>query len=1214
MKKTYLLFSLVFIVGLLNAQGIMPSKWTKPANTYKWFKSTGERVRGMAFNTTNNHLYVATRDTLGTSLTGGIIILDASTGDSIGSLNMTGISGGVYPFNRVVVTSDGRIYTTNLQTAVTKAAPLKIYTWADESAAPVLVFSDSIQGPRLGDALAVAGSGQGTYLYVSGNANPGPVTIFKRSADTLVQYKTIVPAAWATGVISIGTTANGLGDFWVNVNGKVAQKFDTNGVVLDTIPSTITSSAGSGASYFEFAGKKYFAMYSGSATVSTPSIVRFLDITVSGSKGVVVALTPSMGTTANANAPLGEVIFSPSDTSIYILSVNNNLGKYSVTQTNPSVSITQRVPFVPMSGENDTVFFNIASMKPVSNSKLTYFGYKTSVSDQSNTDSADVSLTLVSGSQYKAIVPASVNRDGRRIQFRAEVTDAVGVSAVVAVPGYFAGITKLAYQGGPREVDTLGSILHKGYGIRTQAVVIVEDSIFQVANSEIVLQDSLGGVTVFKSGTPFDVKRGNAYIVTGTTDNPTGGGSKFQFVDPGLTFTDLGPAPPIMPRVITIKQLLANGELYENQLVAIRNATKAVSSAAWPALAASVNMTFTDGSGDSTTMRIDGDTDIDGSTEPMYPITIVGPAGQFDNSSPFNSGYQWLPRDMNDIKFMPTLQSLNFEAPNIDYTFTDFSGAKAMVVPNPQKTGLDTSNFVVKMVKGAGDPWAGSFLNLDKPIDFKGTKLFKVKVFMPKVGAKLLLKVENLSNGAFNMEKDAIGTVANAWQELYYDFSGIDTSKQYQRVVLICDLGTSGDGSANFTYLIDDIQQYVAPLTKQIVGVKNSKMTVGISNVGHIGALNGYQDTLGFMFNGINTLYEGSLIMGNAKNRVPNSARFEAAPSWNPGFRHRSPIFVTKEGSTTETMTSFDDSLYGNPLGIRIDQHTAIDTAAGKDGYLLLGYDVINTSGATINNFLIGSFFDFDLTAAGDVDRGGILKDSTNTIPGVNGGVPFKINLAYMYNGTTFVGLVPLTQTVFAGGRIAVGPDEVYGGKMVDSNKYQYISTFRTTNPFTDGGVANDMSIFGSVGPYTIAANDTTSGAFGLVVGSSLIELLNNARAAQKAAVQEYGITLQILTGVDGEKSNLPTSYALDQNYPNPFNPTTTIRFALPNSSMTKLVVYDVLGREVRTLINNNTDAGYHEIVWNGRNNLGSQVASGMYIYRIESGSFISTKKMMMLK
>ena len=260
MKKFYLLLSMVLFGSMMYAQGVLPTVWSKPANTNKWFRSTGELVRGMAYNPVNNRLYVSTRDTLGASNTGGIVILNASTGDSIGALNMTGITGGTFAFNRVGISADGRIYTTNLQTAVTKAAPIKIYTWANETSVPVLAFADSVQGPRLGDALAVSGSGQETYVYVSGNATPGPVNVFKRSGDTLVFYKKVVPAGWAGGVLSIGPTPNGFGSFWINVNAKPAQKYDTTGAVLDTVPSTVASTAGSGANYFEFGGKKYLAI------------------------------------------------------------------------------------------------------------------------------------------------------------------------------------------------------------------------------------------------------------------------------------------------------------------------------------------------------------------------------------------------------------------------------------------------------------------------------------------------------------------------------------------------------------------------------------------------------------------------------------------------------------------------------------------------------------------------------------------------------------------------------------------------------------------------------------------------------------------------------------------------------------------------------------------------------------------------------------------
>ena len=102
---------------------------------------------------------------------------------------------------------------------------------------------------------------------------------------------------------------------------------------------------------------------------------------------------------------------------------------------------------------------------------------------------------------------------------------------------------------------------------------------------------------------------------------------------------------------------------------------------------------------------------------------------------------------------------------------------------------------------------------------------------------------------------------------------------------------------------------------------------------------------------------------------------------------------------------------------------------------------------------------------------------------------------------------------------------------------------------------------------------------------------------------------------VDVEKdAGVPTSYNLMQNYPNPFNPTTTIKFSLPEASFVTLKVFDVLGREVRTLISNEMTAGSHIMNWNGDNESGRKVASGTYVYRISAGKFSQAKKMTLLK
>ena len=104
------------------------------------------------------------------------------------------------------------------------------------------------------------------------------------------------------------------------------------------------------------------------------------------------------------------------------------------------------------------------------------------------------------------------------------------------------------------------------------------------------------------------------------------------------------------------------------------------------------------------------------------------------------------------------------------------------------------------------------------------------------------------------------------------------------------------------------------------------------------------------------------------------------------------------------------------------------------------------------------------------------------------------------------------------------------------------------------------------------------------------------------------------VTAVDKADSKVPTSFSLSQNYPNPFNPSTTISFGLPTESLVTLRIYDMMGREVKTLVNDNRKAGTYEMKWNGDNNSGQNVASGMYLYKVTAGNFVQVKKMLFIK
>ena len=164
----------------------------------------------------------------------------------------------------------------------------------------------------------------------------------------------------------------------------------------------------------------------------------------------------------------------------------------------------------------------------------------------------------------------------------------------------------------------------------------------------------------------------------------------------------------------------------------------------------------------------------------------------------------------------PVLLPLTFESPTVNYDFINFGGGEVTIINNPQSGGINTSAKVGRMVKNPPEVWGGSVITLGEPINFSSNKIFRMKVFSPRVGARVLLKVENLTNGGIFFEKEATSTVANAWEDLAFDFSGINTANSYQKVVLIFDLGTAGNGSANFTWLFDDIR-----LTNTLPGLIN---------------------------------------------------------------------------------------------------------------------------------------------------------------------------------------------------------------------------------------------------------------------------------------------------------------------------------------------------------------------------------------------------------
>lgn len=125
------------------------------------------------------------------------------------------------------------------------------------------------------------------------------------------------------------------------------------------------------------------------------------------------------------------------------------------------------------------------------------------------------------------------------------------------------------------------------------------------------------------------------------------------------------------------------------------------------------------------------------------------------------------------------------------------------------------------------------------------------------------------------------------------------------------------------------------------------------------------------------------------------------------------------------------------------------------------------------------------------------------------------------------------------------------------------------------------------------------------------VQAVDNAYAGSLFALEDSFST--VLTDA-GQDNSIPRQYLLYQNYPNPFNPHTTIEYDLSRDSKVQLIIYNVLGEKIVTLVDAGQPAGHYKVGWNGTNQTGKHVASGVYFYRLHTENFVQIKKMLLFK
>jgi hypothetical protein len=275
-------------------------------------------------------------------------------------------------------------------------------------------------------------------------------------------------------------------------------------------------------------------------------------------------------------------------------------------------------------------------------------------------------------------------------------------------------------------------------------------------------------------------------------------------------------------------------------------------------------------------------------------------------------------------------------------------------------------------------------------------------------------------------------------------------------------------------------------------------------------------------------------------------------------------IYANLDSTQIDSLTLYDDGLHGDSLSNDGLYGGYIPPRLSEDFYSLS----VSTIDHQENNYLnLADVCRF--TTAGPVKLDSIL---------------------YTKNSNTLYYLRPFVRNEGTSKTITGAKIRLYCDDPFVSSIYAGYAIFPNIEPGSSVGSSNSIFI-------RIIDSLFTTGRF-------------NIRAEITSSDWLYwNDSLQVIVGVEEELNNAPTEYSLLQNYPNPFNPTTKISYAIPQNSFVELKVFNLLGQEIATLVNEEEPAGNYEAVFDA-----SALSNGVYFYRLQSGDFVQTRKMILLK
>jgi serine protease len=397
-----------------------------------------------------------------------------------------------------------------------------------------------------------------------------------------------------------------------------------------------------------------------------------------------------------------------------------------------------------------------------------------------------------------------------------------------------------------------------------------------------------------------------------------------------------------------------------------------------------------------------------------------------------------------------------------------------------------------------------------------------------------------------------------------------------------------------------DFEYFTVIVNPTYFNMDINKITTTINSRGNFGFNNYSNNTqgVGFLYNnGTNLLFEGGLMTGVSSSKVSDVVRGSNQSVQKNSFTNIIPFQITEPGiiSNQDGSAKYnDDGAGGNKIGIEVSFNSFAWVAPVDEDYVIMRYRIKNTTAAPITNFYASLFADWDIGTNGDLNRAD--WDAVNQL-----GYIWRTDM----NPSTYVGISLLSATnvhywaIDNDNTVAGNPWGIYDG-FTDNEKFQSMSSGLGRQ---QAGIPNGRDVAHVVGsgPYTIPVGQEIEVAFALIAGDNLVDLQLNSIAAK--------VKYNTILSITAFNPVVPERFSLSQNYPNPFNPVTNIKFDIPRSGNVTLKIFDLAGKEIAVLVNDNISAGSYVAEWDAAN-----FASGVYFYKLEAEGYVDTKRMMLIK